>query len=64
MDDKHNTTDQAEQEVDVYAWPSRSRCRNPICQSIDTYSNGTKGRIQYRICNECGSTFKVIGHKV
>lgn len=65
MDDRRDDNDEPERKGrTTYAFPSRCRCENAACRSLRTVAVSVQGRIQYRRCNRCGWTFKVMGWEV
>lgn len=46
----------------VYAFPTRSRCEK--CWSVNTAARSTQEDIQWRLCRDCGRTYKVAGKAV
>lgn len=43
-----------------YVWPRRTKCPHCNCRKSrhDGVSRG--GRIQYRLCNNCGTVYKIL----
>lgn len=45
----------------VYAFPTRARCPSSSCRSLNTERRAASGRVQYRLCRDCGCSFNVVG---